>query len=185
MFTPNLEVFVDGGGNSAVGVERYLAKFPPFHKVFVFEPNPAFNKSYTDKKITLIQKAIWTEDGTFPFYLSKDEKQASSSLLSDKLCRVGKEFIQGFQDDPIQVECVDFSQWLKSNIKPHYSLTLKLDIEGAEYKVLRKMIDDGTINLVKNLYVEFHRDHLKMSIEEHNLLLSDLRGQGIEPKEWD
>lgn len=185
MLNPNLEVFVDGGGNSAVGVERYLAKFPPFNKVFVFEPNPFFNNSYIDKKITLIQKAIWTEDGTFPFYLSKDEKQASSSLLSDKLCRVGKEFIQGFQDEPIQVECVNFSQWLKNNIMPFWNLTLKLDIEGAEYEVLWKMINDGTISLVKDLYVEFHQDHLRMPMEKHKVLLAELRNQGIEPKDWD
>ena len=31
-----------------------------------------------------------------------------------------------------------------------------MDIEGAEYEVLKKMIGEDTINYVDKLYVEFH-----------------------------
>ena len=31
-----------------------------------------------------------------------------------------------------------------------------MDIEGAEFPVLRHLLEDGTITLVDHLYVEFH-----------------------------
>jgi hypothetical protein len=63
-------------------------------------------------------------------------------------------------------------------------LTLKLDIEGAEYVVLRKMIKDKTIKMVKSLYVEFHGDRFSVSTEDHNSLLKELKRNGIVPKKW-
>lgn len=182
---PNLEVFVDGGGNSAIGVNWYLSKFKKFHKIFVFEPNPIFYSSYDGEKMNLIKKAVWVEDTTLPFYLSRDIKQAASSLIADNFCRVGKDFIPNFHRESINVECVDFSKWLKDNIKPNYNLTLKLDIEGAEYAVLKKMMKDKTIGMVKDLYVEFHWRHMSMAIEEHNLFLNELKANGVVPKYWD
>jgi hypothetical protein len=31
-----------------------------------------------------------------------------------------------------------------------------MDIEGAEYDVLEKMIDDDTLKFITSLYIEFH-----------------------------
>lgn len=185
MLFPYIDVFVDGGGNSRAWVDRYLPKLPKFHKVYVFEPNPKFHPSYNQSKFTLIKKAIWTEDCRKPFYVSKDERQVASSLLSEKLCKVDSEIIPYWYDEPLEVECIDFSRWIEDNIKPYWNLTLKLDIEGAEYDVLSHMIECGTITRVKKLFVEFHLDTLPGKKDHHDKLIGALTACGVEINHWD
>lgn len=202
MLLPSLEIFVDGGGNIREGIDRYLSIFNKrFDKVYVFEPNPVFYKSYENSNFKLVQKAIWIYDGKFPFFVSKDARQVGSSLLKEKLCRTkdgalvyatltpeGKVEYVGpdFHSSPLEVECVDFSKWLKDNIHPRmHNLTLKLDIEGAEYAVLWKMIENNTITLAKNLYVEFHQQHLNVSDEDHNKLIAAIKSTGVNLSQWD
>ncbi len=185
MLFPTLEVFVDGGGNSRAWVERYMPNLPKFDKIYVFEPNPRFHPDYDQSGFTLIKKAIWTEDCRKPFYISKDERQVASSLLREKLCKVNSEIIPYWHDEPIEVECVDFSRWLEENIHPCHDLTLKLDIEGAEYDVLSHMIERGTIKYVKKLFVEFHLDTIQGKKSHHDKLLSTLAACGVEINHWD
>jgi FkbM family methyltransferase len=176
-------VFVDCGGNDCAGVKKYLSKMRPFDKVYVFEPNPVFNDSYQGSEFTLIKKAVWTEDGILPFYVSKDDRQIGSSLLENKLCKVAGELKPFWHDACLMTECVDLGAWLKK--LPPCHLTLKLDIEGAEYPVLWKMVRDESIKLVSKLYVEFHDDTMKITPHEHVELLDAIQACGIDVYYWD
>ena len=54
---------------------------------------------------------------------------------------------------------VDFPLLLRALIAPgraHSRVVVKMDIEGAEYDILRAMLADGSIDLVDVLHVEFH-----------------------------
>ena len=182
---PNLDVFIDGGGNDCIRMEKYLKKLGSFQKVFIFEPNSIFHESYKEREYTLIKKAIWIKDCILPFHVSKDQNQVASSLLKEKLCKVNSKIQPYFYENPINVECVDFSKWIKDNIDISTNLTLKLDIEGAEYDVLWKMINDGTINYVKKLFVEFHLDTLPEKKEIQSQLINKLNELGIIYHDWD
>lgn len=177
------DIFIDGGGNWRHIVDRYL-KLAKFDEVYVFEPNPIFHDSYNNSGYNLIKKAIWTKNGHMPFYISKDENQVASSLLKEKLCKVDSKKIPYWHDQPIEVECIDFSKWI-SQFNELNNIILKLDIEGSEYDVLWKMIKDGSINRVNKLYVEFHSDTIFSKKKEENELIAALRSYGIEPLEWD
>ena len=61
-----------------------------------------------------------------------------------------------FHEEVIQVECIDFSAWMKDNLSPDDNIILKMDIEGSEFRVLPKMIDDDTMDYVNALIVEWH-----------------------------
>jgi FkbM family methyltransferase len=181
-----LNVFIDGGGNKLLGVEWYLGKFPEFDKVFVFEPNPLFHEEYADTEFILLKKAIWTKNCTLPFFISKDERQAHSSLIEEKLCRIEKtNFVPYWHDKPIDVECVDFGQWIRENINTEWNVTLKLDIEGAEYDVLNHMLKDGSLEYIDKLFVEFHNPHLGIEDEVHDKLVNALTEAGLPPHDWD
>ena len=41
-----------------------------------------------------------------------------------------------------------------------------MDIEGAEYGILRKLLNEGTINLIDILHVEFHDRLMPAESEE-------------------
>jgi FkbM family methyltransferase len=184
MLFPITDIFIDGGGGDYIGMERYLHRFPA-SKVYAFEPNPALHKSYDGKKVTLIKKAIWTANCIRPFYISKDSRQIASTLLQEKLCKVDSGLMPYYHEQPVEVECLDFSEWLKNNIPSYHNTTLKLDIEGAEYDVLAKMIEDGTITRIKKLYVEFHLETLESKREAHSKLLKKLKEIGLKPEYWD
>lgn len=143
-----------------------------------------FYDSYKDRKLTFIPKAIWTKNCEKTFYLSKDTRQVGSSLLPDKLCRVDNKLIKDFEEKPIFVNCVDFSEWLLQNTKPFYNIILKLDIEGAEYDVLWHLIRENTIKYIKKLYVEFHLEHLPVKSKIHHELIDKLKSIGLNPLNW-
>ena len=57
------------------------------------------------------------------------------------------------------VWAVNFPVWLRAVIPESRDKTfvvVKMDIEGAEYDILRAMLADGSIDLVDTLHVEFH-----------------------------
>jgi FkbM family methyltransferase len=183
-----MHVFIDGGGNWRRTVDRYL-KLSKFDEVYVFEPNPIFYASYEGSDFKLIKKAIWVEDCKMSFFPSRDDNQVAGSLLREKMCKIrsngATDFVSNYWHDEIQVECVDFSAWIKNNLPQGCRLTLKLDIEGAEYEVLWKMIKENTIKMVDELYVEFHSDTLPEKKNFEYELKIALKDFGIEPLEWD
>lgn len=59
---------------------------------------------------------------------------------------------------PVRVPCIDLSAWIIRNTSVDDQIVIKMDIEGGEYQVLPKMIDDGALERVSVLYCEWHRD---------------------------
>ncbi len=61
---------------------------------------------------------------------------------------------QGFSEGNIyKVKCFDFSEFIK-NLNDE--VIIRMDIEGAEYPVLEKMIKDKTIQRINFIEVEWH-----------------------------
>lgn len=112
-----------------------------------------FNVAVLDRNTNLhlnaIESDIWdgTEVGTFT-------SQASNILENPPKECSGKELI--YQNEKHFVRAIDFSSFLSmfSNINDYN--VVKLDIEGSEFAVLDKLILDGTIKYINELYIEFH-----------------------------
>jgi FkbM family methyltransferase len=178
------KIFIDGGGNWRKIVDRYLS-FANFDKICVFEPNPFFYNSYNHSNYELIKKAIWISNVKMPFYISKDNNQVASSLLEDKLCKVDNKLVSNYWEKKIEVECIDFSEWIKNNINFSDEVVLKLDIEGAEFEVLSKMIKDETIHMINKLYVEFHMETCPDQKKKHEEIMDKLTELKINIYDWD
>ncbi len=59
--------------------------------------------------------------------------------------------------EPLVVKpCIDVVNWIKEIIDPDDYVVVKMDIEGAEYDVIPKLIRTGAISLIDELYVELH-----------------------------
>ena len=48
------------------------------------------------------------------------------------------------------------ANWMIKNLKPEDDVVLKIDIEGAEYLVLPDLVKKGALNLVDEVYCEWH-----------------------------
>lgn len=117
-------------------------------KIVAIEANPfLINLIPRDADTIVLNNAIWIKDGKIKFYFVPE---------SDNLGSVYKKNYSGRTPKPIFVESMDFGQWLKKNFTLDDYIMVSLDIEGSEYDVLRKMVQDRTINYIDHLLVEFH-----------------------------
>ena len=149
--------------------------------IYGFEPFPQFTKSckQIETNETLkghfhfIDKAAWIKDEKREIYPSARPRVGNSLFKSKK--NVKAEWGE-------LIECIDFSQWLANNFKKEDHITLSMDIEGSEYDVLNKMIEDDTISFINKLTIEFHAKKIRdQRIQQlHSYILKYLRENPIE-----
>lgn len=166
------KVFIDCGAWTGDSVLEFKKHYEDYD-VFAFECHPKLKSSLTElskkHKFNFINKAVWIKDGTMKLYLGVNDLTQSSTLFSKK-----KKYIT--TKNPSVVESVDFSKWMKNNIDINDYIVCKMNIEGAEYDVLEKMIKDKTINYVNKLYVAWHYNKIKdFPKKRHNKLYSTLQ----------
>ena len=56
------------------------------------------------------------------------------------------------------VQTVDFSQWLIQNAGEGDYITVQMNIAGTEFRVIEKLISDGSILLIDDLYITWHEE---------------------------
>ena len=93
---------------------------------------------------------MWIKDGSIKF---SDRGNVGSCIMPDN-----PDWHLGITK---RVECIDFSKWLEKTVKKEDYVIIKMDIEGAEFDVIEKMILDQTIKLVDELHVEFHEQRFR------------------------
>lgn len=155
--------FIDCGAHCGESILRAKQQFGQDTIVISFEGVPQLaeqlQKLYkNDPTVTINNKAVWTEDGEIEFNICPSFTDGSSILNT---------LNNNHLAEKIKVPSFDLSQWIIKMFKDsNIYLILKLDIEGAEYDVLQKMCDDGSINLVDELWGEYHYNHIYENLPE-------------------
>jgi FkbM family methyltransferase len=164
--TPRRTAFIDCGANVGRVLVRQLREHPE-REYFVLEANPelisqleAVRKRHPQSNVQVLHCAAWDCDGTIPFFLSGlnshgQQVHDGSTALLGKSPRHPNAGVIDYAH-PIEVPSLDFSAWIKRTFSPDDVIYLKMDIEGAEYRVLDKMLRDGTIDYVAEATIEFH-----------------------------
>lgn len=177
------KVFIDVGTYDGDTIEQFfnwykLIDYPLGYEVYGFEPNPEMFRAAKKKvghreKVNLEQSAAWVEDGEIEFAVD----DIGSTVMQTK---------KNWESSPkIKVKCFDFSQWLKDNFTTEDYIVLKMDCEGAEFPILKKMINDGTDKLVNKLLVEFHPNKVTdYTTTDKNDLIQRLTYRRVEVFEW-
>ena len=174
------KIFIDAGAHDGCSVRKFRKETDKNNECFIysFEADSSFaqyfNKGIVNHKF--INKAVWIRDGKENFYISKEPLKAGGTLIKKKKSgKVDKR-------NPITVETIDFSKWVLKNLSKDDFIILKMDIEGAEYQVIPKMIKDGSFNFINLLWIEWHWPKINYSKEEHDKLVSKI---SIPTKKWD
>jgi FkbM family methyltransferase len=134
--------------------------------------------------INILNKAVWIQDGIIDFYQTKIKKQylknndmifgqGSSLIIEKKTGELDKE-------NPIKLECIDLSNWIKNNFSNDDKIWLKIDIEGAEYEVLKHLIETNIISYIDKLFIEFHYEKINLDINIHNDIKNKLKTYNID-----
>lgn len=180
-----MNVFIDLGAYSGDSIEEFKnwskLSFPDKEnwQLYAFEPNPKFREYWdnqTHNNLTFSNMAAWTEDTEIEFAVDQTDTPLGSSLMQSKK--------KVWDNSPkIKVQAFNFSEWLKQ-FKDDF-VVLKMDIEGAEFKVLDKMISDNTDKIPYVMMVEFHPNKVTdYTTLDKNRLIGKLQKRGVNVKEW-
>jgi len=172
------KIFLDCGANEGESVKRFRHLYPDHneYEIYCFEPH---KKSTVHLKppIKIIHKAVWVKDGTIDFFPA-GVSPAGSTLLKDKTT-------WNVSQTPIKIESVDLSRWIATEFTIDDFIVMKMNIEGAEYRVLRNMLSDGTLAMIDKLYVSWHfRKIPSISKKQHKKLVEDIKVAGHELLRW-
>lgn len=129
-------------GDSAL----HFISYPDIDSVEAYEPNEDFKDIWqaisNHYPITFINKAVYTYNGEIEYYQRPSELPLGSTIMKEK--------IQSTPATTKKVECVDILDLITE------MCCLKLDVEGAEYDILERIITGGKADLIDRLYVEWH-----------------------------
>jgi len=175
--------FIDCGAHCGESILTAKQKFGIDTVTISFEPVPGLAKQlqeiYENNPTVNIQNAaVWINNDIKRFHLSEEYTDGSSLLTSLNNLN---------ENNYIEIPCFDLSSWIKETFDPNDYIILKLDIEGAEYEVLNKLIEDGTLNMINELWGEWH--DMKISDEKTKQLAKKvykyLEDNNIKFNEWE
>jgi len=172
-----MRVFIDLGAHTGDTIRASLNWHKKrFDRIYAFEPR---NKSFKELEknfsgrdnVFLFNAAADTTTGIGKLYLGKDGEALGSSLCSNKTTC--------FKDKVEIVKTLDFSKFIIDNFSLKDRILLKIDIEGKEYNLLDKMMKDGSIEYINEIYCEWHYDTIGITEERHLNFVKKLRKLGF------
>ncbi|MCD4811845.1 FkbM family methyltransferase [bacterium] len=146
-------LIIDVGAHIGLSILYFKREYPN-SRIVAFEPNPItvqvlneniFNNNLDD--IEIHESAIWVEDGIKKMYIDNTEQDRYSVASFNKNCWNGT-----VKSKLISVKTERLDKYVNQDID-----LLKLDIEGAEQRVL-KSIKRYFCN-IKNIIFEYHPTH--------------------------
>ncbi|XP_078698479.1 uncharacterized protein LOC144925982 isoform X2 [Branchiostoma floridae x Branchiostoma belcheri] len=158
--------------------ERLAPYFAPYPNHVLHCPTGVSNK---DGNMTAYLESVWSPDkdseyqwggGTLFAWESEKANTETGGRRKLTLHRT--------------VPTVDLSRWIQENTAVEDYVIFKLDVEGAEYDILKKMLADGTFKWVDRYYGEFHQNQpvTGWDKEEMAKLESDVEKNGKHMLKW-
>lgn len=153
-------VLIDLGANTGQTVRDWKEftgdKFDSW-EIHSFEPiEMKWKADYPN--VTLHRKIAGVKDGKEKLYVSTTNKKLGTSIF------------EGKEDNALvatEFDSIDLSKFIIDNFFD-VNLVLKVNIEGAEYKLLPHLIDTAGMMYVKQLYVAWHNHKINIPKEEHD-----------------
>ena len=162
------DLVIDAGANIGEITSFILSlKKSNFQELWAFEPDTqAFSRLdlIQDPRLKKFNEALWEDDGTAKLYRHKswlkNQSHTSSSLIRTK---------SNVDDmNSICIRKTDLARIIdESTFK---SITIKMDVEGAEYRLIHHLISTGTISKIKYIFCEFHPNSLRYGYSLHAYL---------------
>ena len=168
-------IFIDLGANKGSSIDWCEEHYENDCLIYAFEPNPVLFQNLVSKysdRVMIFNYAAWTRNEKKKLRIAEND---ISSTFYKHVSIVNAIF----------VNAIDFSTWLRDTMINGDVITLKMNIEGAEFPVLMKMIEDRTINLIGELYYQFHPNMKpKPAVNSAKNLIDIIESRGILCQKW-
>jgi FkbM family methyltransferase len=180
-----MEIILDCGSHCGCSARKFRHCYP-HADIHCFEPNPTLAHYYANLNATFHPVAVYTEDTKQPFYLSTTVRREGSSLIWQKCLDAPPPYRRPVLDKehPCTVKCICLSRWIQEHCSKHDTVHLKLNCEGAEYAILQQLLDDGTIEWISHLYVDWHWHKIGLLKRVHSTIVRRLQSSGLPPQSW-
>ena len=153
------KVFLDLGTHQCQGLNHFIhyeLNMDKNWEIHTFEPNPLISveeciKNFSNYNITLHKKAVWTRNDKLVFKQYGNDGTSPGSLLEETN---GGKFYGDYYNQT-EVECIDIFEFIKS-FNQDCDIYVKMDIEWAEYEIIKHMLEKGWPENIKKIWVEWH-----------------------------
>ena len=179
-------VILDCGGNIGLSATWFKLNYPTC-RLTVYEPDPDLARILETnlnragfRDVQSHRKAVWIENKLVNFSKTGDDKgHIASDGAASQIPRApsgssdATRFRSSLSSESRAYPAIDLSEELPDRVD-----LLKLDVEGAEFAILKKLCATGAIQRVRRLICEFHvwRDRTDDFLQA----LSDLRKSGMD-----
>jgi FkbM family methyltransferase len=164
------KILLDLGTHFGQGLNQFIniLKIDDSWDIYSFEANPVTFKMFngTDVyknsifNIQFLNQAVSTKDGKTIINVetppNEGETGMGSSIIPLSDWNPWNDSLRQNFKSKYEIESINFSEFVKS--LGEAEIFCKMDIEGAEFDVLEKMINDNSISSIKEIWIEFH-DH--------------------------
>lgn len=190
------KLFIDAGANLGQGFSWFSRRFKDADIDFeLLEPNPHCQAALTDltagfdRQATVLPVALGTAVGKLKFYGLSDDQGGATSQGGSIVKAHNSALYQADDASAIEVDVIDACAYVKARARIYDVMLMKMDIEGAELDVLDAMVDDGCIDLIDTLFVEFHSQYRDgqarhLAEEQERNLIGRLRRRGVRFRIW-
>lgn len=195
------KIHLDLGTHFGQGLNNFISilNIDSNWDVYSFEANPiTYNEfknigghnAFGNLNINFLNQAIGTSEEMISMNLEtagdtkKPNGMASSIISLNEWQPWGGTLQQNFKETAI-VQCIDFSNFV-SKLDGDF-ITCKMDIEGAEFDILEKMISDRSILKINKIWIEFHDNFFteKQKYLDRKLnIINFLKDKKIDFFEW-
>jgi FkbM family methyltransferase len=171
-----MKIFIDLGAFDGDTIDIAIKKYKKLGEIHAFEPLTEnfdkLRKKFDGKQnVLLINAAACTADGEGKLFLGKDWGDTGGSLCDNKsTC---------YKDRFENVKMLDFSKYVLEHFDNNDKKILKIDIEGKEYELLEKMMQDGSLQCIDELFCEWHFNRIGLAYEKHLECVKHLRSLGF------
>jgi len=148
--------------------------------IYAFEPDPVAFKILSErcsnkKNITCINKGVWDKDSHILLYKHQEMKKNEVSFTTGSSIVADKKNVDASTSYKIEViDLINFIRQLNKKVD-----LVKVDIEGAEIEILKKIITEDAHSLFNTMYVETHETKIPGQVEELKSIKQQMKEKGI------
>jgi len=151
------------------GIEPYD---PTEWRVIAFEASPRMKDALQNLSRTYpfelhVPLAVWTVDHEhIPLGIDDTTEEQKGWLAGVKHGEWGSSVLQNATDTVVTVPTIDLSRFVRDTVcSAQDTVYLKLNVEGAEFPVIRHMMKEGTLCLINHVDIYWH-SHLMPEQEQ-------------------
>ena len=193
-------IFLDLGTHFGQGLREFIQKYSMDSnwEIYTFEANPITYKKFKDEFLHLTpnvisyNRAVSNVDDMIAINLETPPNEdatgmGSSTISLDVWDPWGSDSSKDKFKQTANVLAFDLSSYILELFHREDFIVIKMDIEGSEYDVLEKMIQDNSIYLIDEIYIEWHAKYFKNKediLQRENAIIEELKNRNIKFYEW-